>query len=379
MSPRRRPIVTTLPIALLLSALVGGCTRGNVAMVNGAGGAAGIETGTGGLGGSAVDGGEGGGGVGGGSTASGGSGTGPEPPSCSGQRASCGANGNADCCTSPLVAGGSYDRGYDLAGDDNSGDTSSPATISGFRLDAYEVTVARFRAFVNAGMGTQLKPPAPGAGAHARLAGSGWAATWTASLAADTTALRAALACDSMFETWTDAPASNEQRPINCVTWYEAVAFCVWDGGLLPTMAEWNYAASGGDQQRAFPWSVPAGAALLDSAHASFYDGTDCVGDGMPECAVTDLVAVGTKPAGDGRWGQSDLAGNVLEWVLDYFAAYPSPCADCARLTPGPTTHRAVMGGSYGSNADDLRTGHRIGLPPADRTGITGLRCARAP
>ena len=68
MSPRRRPVVTTLPIALLLSALVGGRTRGNVAVVNGAGGAAGLETGTGGDGGTAVDGGDGGGGVGGGTT-----------------------------------------------------------------------------------------------------------------------------------------------------------------------------------------------------------------------------------------------------------------------------------------------------------------------
>jgi len=228
-------------------------------------------------------------------------------------------------------------------------------------------------------MGTQSEPPAPGAGAHARLAGSGWDASWNANLATDTTALRAALACDPMFETWTDAPAGNEQRPINCVTWYEAVAFCAWDGGYLPTDAEWNYAAAGGDQQRAFPWSVPAGAALLDPAHASFYDGTDCVGDGMPDCAVTDLVAVGTLPAGDARWGQSDLAGNVLEWVLDYFAAYPLPCDDCARLTPGPAIHRAVLGGSFSSNADDLRTGARIGLPPADRTNLTGLRCARAP
>ena len=306
-------------------------------------------------------------------------GTGPEPPSCSGQPASCGPNGDADCCTSPLVPGGSYDRGYDLAGDDDSGDTNSPATISGFRLDAYEVTVARFRAFVNARMGTQGKPPAPGDGAHARLAGSGWDASWNANLAADTTAQRAALACDPMFETWTDTPAGNEQRPINCITWYEAVAFCAWDGGYLPTNAEWNYAAAGGEEQRAFPWSVPPGALLVDATHASYYDGTDCVGDGMPDCAVTDLVGVGTRPAGDARWGQSDLAGNVLEWVLDYFAAYPSPCDDCARLTPGPTTHRAVLGGSYSSNGDDLRTGHRIGLPPSDRTAITGLRCARAP
>jgi formylglycine-generating enzyme required for sulfatase activity len=308
-----------------------------------------------------------------------GTGAGPEPPSCSGAPAICGPNGDTDCCTSPLVSGGTYYRGFDAAGDVDSGNTSSPATVSDFRLDDYEVTVARFRAFVNAGMGTQSTPPAPDAGAHAQIAGSGWYASWNASLAADTTALVASLKCDPMFQTWTDTPAGNEQRPINCVSWYEAAAFCAWDGGYLPTQAEWNYAAAGGDQQRAYPWSVPAGSLVIDPAHASYYDGTDCVGDGQPDCAVTDLVPVGTLPAGDGRWGQSDLGGNVLEWTLDWFAAYPSPCADCANLTLSPSGHRAIRGGSYGSNADDLRTGARLGLPPSDRNSITGLRCARIP
>jgi len=177
-----------------------------------------------------------------------------QSPSCVGLGATCGTSSTDNCCNSPEVPGGSYDRSYDLASDPNSGNTSFPATISNFRLGKYEVTVGRFRAFVAAGMGTQASPPAPGAGAHVSISGSGWDMTWKASLATNTAALITAVKCDSKYQTWTDTPAANEQRPMNCMTWYEAMAFCAWDGGYLPTEAEWNYAETGADQPRAYTW-----------------------------------------------------------------------------------------------------------------------------
>ena len=168
---------------------------------------------------------------------------------------------------------------------------------------------------------------------------------------------------------------------MNCITWYEALAFCAWDGGFVPTEAEWNYAASGGTDQRAYPWSSPAAFLGIDDTRASYYvDATkQCFGDGVNGCALTDLIVVGTKPAGDGRWGQSDLGGNVGEWVLDWYASpYPqNPCPDCANLTPAAS--RVIRGGYFVNGAPVLRAGSRLSDVATLRNYFFGLRCARTP
>ena len=295
--------------------------------------------------------------------------------SCNGLSNICGADGKDNCCNSLMVPGGTYYRSFDLANDGNSGSTSFPATISDFRLDKYEVTVGRFREFAARGTNTQSNSPNKGAGAHPGIVASGWDPDWNGSLATNVGTLVGAIKCDSTVQTWTDEPGLNENRPINCVSWYDAMAYCAWDGGYLPTEAEWNYAAAGGNQQRAYPWSNPAGSLILDNAHSSYFDGMNCLGDGMAGCALTDVVAVGTKPAGDGRWGHSDLAGNVFEWTLDWSAAYPSNCVDCANLAT--TTKKELRGGSFATDNLSLRAGSRLGLPSSNRAGIGGFRCAR--
>ena len=306
---------------------------------------------------------------------------GPPATSCLAVPYTCGASSNDNCCNSPKVTGGAYYRSNDSANDVNSGDRSAPAMVSSFRLDKYEVTVGRFRAFVTQGLGTQANHPAVGAGTHANIPGSGWEASWNTNLAADTPALVAAIKCNSSLQTWTDAPGPSENRPMNCINWYEAMAFCAWDGGYLPTEAEWNYAATGGAEQRAYPWSSPASSLVLDSSRASYNDGTGCIGDGMPACTLPDLLEVGSKPAGDGRWGQSDLAGNVWEWVLDWPTSYVVPCTDCANLIQPsyiPLT-RAVRGGDFEVDGSGLRTGYRSAFEQSRRTYSHGVRCARAP
>src|SRR5262249_20228990 len=148
----------------------------------------------------------------------------------------------------------------------------------------------------------------------------------------NTEKLVAALHCNPTYQTWRDASPANDNQPMNCVTWYEAMAFCIWDGGYLPTEAEWNYAASGGRDQRPYPWTSDR-STTVDCTYA------DYKGDHDPACGEGAMVGpnlVGSKPNGDGLWGQADLAGNLSEWNLDWFAdRYPgsspgSSCGDCA-------------------------------------------------
>jgi formylglycine-generating enzyme len=300
--------------------------------------------------------------------------------SCKGLAATCGASD--DCCNSPLVSGGTFYRSYDVAGDSDSGTATYAATVADFRFDKYEVTVGRFRKFVEAGMGTQASPPTAGSGAHATMATSGWKVSWNSQLVADKATLVNALKCDAeSYNNWTDAQGALENRPINCLTWYEAMAFCIWDGGYLPTEAEWNYAAAGGDQQRAYPWSTPASSLTLDSSRATYYDGSPCGGPSATPCP--GAIDVGSNPLGNGRFGQSDLAGNVDEPVLDSLngvgdPVYQSPCVDCALIKDGDDFRRR-RGGSARDLKHFLRTGSRDFIVAKNRTRNSGVRCAHAP
>jgi sulfatase modifying factor 1 len=297
----------------------------------------------------------------------------PAVPNCMGLPMTCGARGNDSCCQAAPITGGTFYRSYDAVGFTDMG---FPAKVSDFTLDKYEVTVGRFRAFVNAGFGTQANPPAAGGGIHPRLAGSGWDSAWNSLLATNTTALVKAIKCGAPYQTWTDAPSENDNKPMSCATWQEAMAFCIWDGGYLPTEAEWNYAASGGSEQRVYPWSNPASSSTIDCAYANYYvnspDGTFCV------TAVTGAAnRVGSEsPMGDGRWGHSDLVGNAWEWTLDWYAlAYSLPCDDCANLSPA--TFRVTRGGSSLDDAPFVHAASRGNLTPTDRSNVVGFRCAR--
>ncbi len=314
------------------------------------------------------------------------------PPSCSAPGdglTNCGADGES-CCTSLAVDGGTYSRTYSVMDAGLTG-LADPATLSTFRLDKYEVTVGRFRRFVAAWNGGAGFTPPLGSGKHSHLnAGLGlensgtpgtYELGWSVSDNGRIAPTDANLGSCGAYATWTPSPSSQENLPINCMNWWEAYAFCIWDGGFLATEAEWKYAAAGGGEQRRFPWgSTEPGTTNQYAIYACCYPAGDgsCTNDWCT--GARNIAPVGTASSGAGLWGQLDLAGSLWEWNLDFYpddAAFIDPCTNCAYLTP--TATRVVKVGNFAEGPYYLPTWLRYDYDPSNREIYLGFRCARAP
>jgi formylglycine-generating enzyme required for sulfatase activity len=154
------------------------------------------------------------------------------------------------------------------------------------------------------------------------------------------------------------------RQPVVGVGWHDAMTYCRWSGKRLPTEVEWERAARG-DDSRVYPW-----------------------GDEPPSCELAVFVEcdrygpaeVGGRPAGQGPFGTQDLAGNVWEWVHDWYAPRHFPAGpEGTHEGPPAGRQRVLRGGSWHFGAQYIRAANRHRDDPEQRAPWYGFRCAYRP
>ena len=221
------------------------------------------------------------------------------------------------------VAAGDFWMGADDGADDEG--PVHPVQVGEFWIDTHEVTNARYRECVEAQV---CRSPALTISRH-----------------------RPDYFWDAKFADY----------PVIFVSWQQADAFCRFAGGRLPTEAEWEKAARGpAPSLNTYPW----GDTLPDCEHANM---AGCIGD-------TD--GVGRRPLGQSPYGVMDMAGNVWEWVADWYdARYYQAVPLTDPQGPGDGTLKVMRGGCWESGAQLLRVSCRRAEIPRAWADNVGFRC----
>jgi formylglycine-generating enzyme required for sulfatase activity len=198
--------------------------------------------------------------------------------------------------------------------------------VSGFYMDVTEISNAQYKTCVNAG---GCNPPAGGSGTYSR---------------------------SNYYD-----QAQYANYPVVNVTWFDARDYCIWAGERLPTEAEWEKAARG-DDGRIFPWG-----SSFDNGRANTEDrGTSAI------------QPVGQYNNGTSPYGLFDMAGNVWEYVADWFDPdyySNSPGQDPAGPNSSPTGQRVLRSGSYANFQHYARAANRGAVEPGTSTQFRGFRC----
>ena len=160
--------------------------------------------------------------------------------------------------------------------------------------------------------------------------------------------------------------AGREQHPVNCVDWGQASAFAKWAGGRLPSEAEWEYAARSGGKARKYPW----GNEEASCARVVMKGG----GRG---CGPESTWPVCSKAKGHTEQGLCDMAGNVWEWVADWYGPYGEAPTDGSARTRA-AQGRVNRGGGWNDTAGFLRAALRDGDLPGFLNGNLGFRVAKS-
>jgi iron(II)-dependent oxidoreductase len=158
------------------------------------------------------------------------------------------------------------------------------------------------------------------------------------------------------------------KHPINCVDWQQAQAYAKWAGGRLPTEAEWEYAARSGGRDWKYPWGNEN--ATCDRA---------VISEGGNGCGRNSTWPVCSKPRGNTTQGLCDMAGNVWEWVQDwYHDSYNGAPTDGSAWEKPTGSYRVGRGGSWYNFARGVRAAYRYINLPGNRNVSVGFRLARS-
>ncbi len=236
-----------------------------------------------------------------------------------------------------LVPGGSFEMGSERHNDEMPVHT---VTLDAFYIDQYEVTNAQFATFLN------------------ERAGDSQVVDMSITLSRYIGQEGFYLVRGGMWQVHRDDYA---YYPMVFVSWHDAHAYCEWRGGRLPSGAEWEKAARGTDG-RAYPWGLG-----IDCSIAN-YD--DCVEGGR-------ATVVGSYPAGASPYGAVDMAGNVREWVNDW---YQWDYYNISPLDnpPGPDSgdFKVLRGGAWRNDPVYLHVTDRAGYAQTTfRDNNVGFRC----